>query len=188
VYAKSHRFSLLPSNLLLFIQSVVHRTNSYAIMTGETNQASLITSDAAPSDSKAATGMESDTASSSSSSNTTTQTITKKKVPMLYEYWKAPMVTEAYLAAYHIIGWLLGGVLSSTTDLEFPVIDKTIIICFESNLVAGLGLPPSKFLVSILNYLRCELVHLNPNTIIALSCFSILCEWWLRIPPDTSLF
>jgi hypothetical protein len=28
--------------------------------------------------------------------------ITKKKVPMLYEYWKALMVTEADLAAYHV--------------------------------------------------------------------------------------
>jgi hypothetical protein len=68
------------------------------------------------------------------------------------------------------------------------MIDKTIIVCFESHLVAGLGLPPSKFLVSILNYLRSELVHLNPNVITVLSCFSMLCECWLEIPPDTSLF
>jgi hypothetical protein len=97
-------------------------------------------------------------------------------------------VTEADLAAYHDIGWLPGGVLSSTTDLEFSMIDKTIIACFEFDLMAGLGLPPSKFLILILNYLRCELVHLNPNAITTLNCFSMMCECWLRIPPDNSLF
>jgi hypothetical protein len=54
--------------------------------------------------------------------------------------------------------------------------------------MCGLGLSPSKFLVSILNYLGCELVHLNPTAITALSYFSMLCECWLRIPNDTSLF
>jgi hypothetical protein len=39
-----------------------------------------------------------------------------------------------------------------------------------------------------MNYLGCELVHFNPNTIAALSCFTILCEYWLGITPDTSLF
>jgi hypothetical protein len=51
-----------------------------------------------------------------------------------------------------------------------------------------LGLPQSKFLISILNYLRCELVHLNPNVITALSCFNMMCECSLGIPPDTSMF
>jgi hypothetical protein len=73
-----------------------------------------------------------------------------------------------------------GVTISSTTDLEFLIIDKTIIVCFESHLMAGLGLPPSKFLFSILNYLRCELAHLNPNAIAALSCFSMVCKCWLR--------
>jgi hypothetical protein len=55
-------------------------------------------------------------------------------------------------------------------------------------LVAGLGLPPSKFLSSILNYLECSLVHLNTNIVFALSSFVMLCECWLGIPLDTSLF
>jgi hypothetical protein len=112
----------------------------------------------------------------------------KKGIPQLYEYRKAPTVTEADLTPFHAIGWLLGGVLSSTTDLEFLMIDKTIIVCFQSHLMAKLGLPPSKFHVSILNYLRCELVHLNLNAITTLSCFSVLCECWLNILPDTNMF
>jgi hypothetical protein len=54
--------------------------------------------------------------------------------------------------------------------------------------MCGLDLPPSKFLVAILNYLGCELIHLHLNAISALSCFSTLCECWIGIPPDTSLY
>jgi hypothetical protein len=39
-----------------------------------------------------------------------------------------------------------------------------------------------------MNYLGCSLVHLNANAVSALSSFVMLCECWLRIPPDTSLF
>jgi hypothetical protein len=55
---------------------------------------------------------------------------------------------EEDLTTYHATGWLPGVVLCSTTPLEFPTIDRTIIVCFESHLMCGLGLPPSKFLVS----------------------------------------
>jgi hypothetical protein len=55
------------------------------------------------------------------------------------------------------------------TTVEVLTVDNSTIVCFECHLIAGLGLPPSKFLVSILNFLGCELVHLNPNAITALS-------------------
>jgi hypothetical protein len=87
-----------------------------------------------------------------------------------------PTVTDKDITAYHAANWLPGVLLC------------TNIACFESHLMCGLGLPPSKFLVSILNYIGCELVYLHPNAIFALSCFSMLCECWLDIPPDTSLF
>jgi hypothetical protein len=95
----------------------------------------------------------------------------KKGVPMLYEYWKKSTVTEADRNAYHAAGWLAGWAIS---DLEFPTVEQTTIICFESHLLAGLGLPPCKFHVSILNFFRCELVHLNPSAIVVLSCFTIV--------------
>jgi hypothetical protein len=186
VYDKSHRFSLLPSSPLSLIHCSLHRISSDATMPIETIQTTPTTGDAARSGSMGGTRVESNT--SSSSSNVAMQTIAKKKVPMLYEYWKALMITEAGLSAYHISDWLPGGMLSSTTNLEFPTINKTNIVCCESHLMVGLGLPLGKFLVSILNYLRCELVHLNLNAIIAHSYFSMLCECWLRIPPDTYLF
>jgi hypothetical protein len=55
-------------------------------------------------------------------------------------------------------------------------------------MVAGLGLPPSKVLYAIMNFLGCELVQFNPNAIAALNCFAMLCECRLRIALDTSLF
>jgi hypothetical protein len=50
------------------------------------------------------------------------------------------------------------------------------MVCIESYMVAGLGLSPSKFLIAIMNFLGCELVHFNLNVITALSCFTMLYE------------
>jgi hypothetical protein len=52
----------------------------------------------------------------------------KKEVPKLFEYWKAPTITEEDLTTYHVISWLPGVVLCSTTPLEFPTIDQTVIV------------------------------------------------------------
>jgi hypothetical protein len=124
----------------------------------------------------------------SSSSNMAIQAMAKKKVPKLYEYLKVPMITEKDLCAYRAAGWLSGGKICSTIDLDFTIVDQTNIVFFESHFMCGLGIPPSKFLVSILNFIGCELVHLNLNAIVVLSRFRMLCECWLEIPPNTSLF
>jgi hypothetical protein len=116
-------------------------------MASEAGQTLLATIDAAASDSKVASGVESDIAPTSSSSNAAMRTITEKVVPTLHDYWKKSTVTEANLAAYHTTDWLQGGVISSTSDLEFPTVDQTVIACFKSQLITRLGLPPRKFLV-----------------------------------------
>jgi hypothetical protein len=78
--------------------------------------------------------------------------------------------------------------LSSIPEVDVPTIDGSVMLCFESYLIAGLGLPPSKFLVSIMNFLDCSLIHFNPNDLVVLSSFTMLCECWLGIPSDSSLF
>jgi hypothetical protein len=78
--------------------------------------------------------------------------------------------------------------MSFIPEVDVSTIKGSTILCFESQLAAGLGLPPSKFLSSIMNYLECSLVHLNTNAISALSSFVMMCECWLGIPLDTSLF
>jgi hypothetical protein len=39
-----------------------------------------------------------------------------------------------------------------------------------------------------MNYLGCSLVHFNINAIAALSSLVMMCECWLGIPPNSSLF
>jgi hypothetical protein len=39
-----------------------------------------------------------------------------------------------------------------------------------------------------MNFFRCKLVHLNLNAISVLSCFTMLCECWLGVTPDTNMF
>jgi hypothetical protein len=109
-------------------------------------------------------------------SNAVSEKIVKKNIPVVTDYWKKSTVTEADRAAYHTAGWLSGGIESSISDREFPAVDNTTIVCFESHLIAGLGLPPSNFLVSILNFIMCELVHLNLNAIAALNYFTMMCK------------
>jgi hypothetical protein len=86
------------------------------------------------------------------------------------------MVTEADRQAYHSFSWLNDGLEFSVPTVKYPTIDITIMVYFESHLVAGLGFPSSKFLIAVMSYLGCELVHLNPNAIAALRYFTMLCE------------
>jgi hypothetical protein len=73
-------------------------------------------------------------------------------------------------------------------EVDVPTVDGSTMVYFASHLVARLGLPPSKFLIAILNFLGCKLVHFNPDAFTALNCFTMLCECWLGIVPDTNLF
>jgi hypothetical protein len=140
--------------LYFLIHCSLHHTHFSCVMDGETDQTLLVAGDTAAIDDKTVSGVESDTTMTSSSSNAAAEKIVNKDVPMITDYWKNSTVTEVDRAAYHVIDWLAGGVESSITDLEFPMVDNTIVVCFESHPIAGLGLPPIKFLVSILNFLR----------------------------------
>jgi hypothetical protein len=98
------------------------------------------------------------------------------------------MATKADHKGYHSFVWLNGGLESSVPIVEYPTVDGTTVVCFESHLVVGLGLPPSKFLVAMMSHLGCEMVHFNMNAITTLRCFTMLCDCWLGIAPDTSSF
>jgi hypothetical protein len=86
------------------------------------------------------------------------------------------MITEADRLAYHSTDWLSGGLECLVPVLDIPMVDGSIMVCFKSHLVAGLGLPPNKFLIAIMNFLGCELVHMNLHALTVLSCFTMLCE------------
>jgi hypothetical protein len=110
------------------------------------------------------------------------------EIPKLTDFFKKMTMTEDDHQAYHNHGWLTGNLVSFIPEVDVPTVEGSTIICFESQLAAGVGLPPSKFLSSIMNYLGCSLVHLNSNAVSVLSSFVMLCECWLGIPLDTSLF
>jgi hypothetical protein len=111
-----------------------------------------------------------------------------RKVQEMSDFFKKTTVIEEERHAYHDFSWLTGNLISIIHEVDVPTIHDSTILCFESYFTTGLGLPPSKFLSAIMNILGCELVHFNPNVIAALSCFSMLCECWLGIALDTSLF
>jgi hypothetical protein len=112
----------------------------------------------------------------------------KGEIPELSDFFMKTSVTDDECQAYHERGWLTGNIISSVHEVDIPTVEGSTVVCFESHLVAGLGLPPSKFLVTIIGYLNCELFHFNPNAISTLRTFVMLCECWLGIAPDTSLF
>jgi hypothetical protein len=157
-------------------------------MVDEADQNPLITTEPATGGNKSDSRMKSDALATSSSATVAAIKMADKKIPDIAEYWKKSNVSEANRQAYLDLGWLTGNLISSVPEVEVPTTHGSTVVCFESYLVAGLGLPPSKFIVAIMNFLGCELVHSNPNTIAALSCFTMLCECWLGIALDTSLF
>jgi hypothetical protein len=133
-------------------------------------------------------GMKSAALATSSSPTLGTIKMADRKVPEMSDFFKKTTVTEEECKGYHEFGWLTGNLVSTIPKVDVPTVHDSTILYFESYFIAGLGLPPSKFLSAIMNFLGCELVHFNPNAIVALWCFSMLCECWLGITPDTSMF
>jgi hypothetical protein len=121
----------------------------------------------------------------SSSPTRGTTKMAEGEIPELTYFFKKTTVTEDDRRAYHDRGWLTGNLISFIPEVDVPTVEGSTILCFESQLAAGVGLPTSKFLSSIITYLECSLVHLNTNVVSALSSFIILCECWLGIPPNT---
>jgi hypothetical protein len=156
-------------------------------MAGDADQILHVTDEPIVNASKSDSKMESNV-SAASCSNMAAAKMAEKTTPKMVDYWKKTTVTEAYHQAYDSFGWLNGWLESSVPAVKYPTVDDTIVVCFKSHLVARLELPPSTFLVAVMSHLGCELVHLNPNDIDALSCFTMLCECWLGIALDTSLF
>jgi hypothetical protein len=148
----------------------------------------LVASSANANDSGHDSGTESTAIEASSSPTRGATKILEGEIPKLTDFFKKTTMIEDDRRAYHDRGWLTGNLISFIPEVDVPTVEGSTILCFKSQLAAGLGLPHSKFLSSITNYLECSLVHLNTNTVSTLSSFVMLCECWLEILPDTSLF
>jgi hypothetical protein len=87
-----------------------------------------------------------------------------RNVPEMSDFFKKTTVTQEERLAYHSSGWLTSNLISMILEVDVPTVHDFTTICFESYLIAGLGLPPSKFLSSIMNFLGCELVTSTPTS------------------------
>jgi hypothetical protein len=157
-------------------------------MARDADQNPPIAAEPATSGNKNDSRTESDNPTTSSSSTLATIKMEDNQIPEIADYWKKSNVSEANRQTYHDLGWLTGNLISFIPEVDVPTTHGSTVVCFESHLATGLGLSPSKFLVTIMNFLGCEPMHFNLNNIAALSCFTMLCECWLGITPDTSLF
>jgi hypothetical protein len=186
----SHRFSLLPYHLSCYFQSSLATCCTaptlHSMVKGPTRDPT-VANPLADEDTGSDSGAESVTATTSSPTCGATL-MAKGEVPKLSDFFKKASITDEERQAKHDRGWLTSNVLSSILEVDIPMVEGSTIVCFEPHLVAGLGLPSSKFLVTIMDYLNYELFHFNPNAISALSSFVMLCKCWLGIAPDTSLF
>jgi hypothetical protein len=148
----------------------------------------LVASSANADDSGHDSGMESTAMAASSSPTRGATKMVEGEISELTDFLKKTTVTEDDRRAYHDRGWLTDNLVSFILEVDVPTVEGSTILSFESRLAAGLGLPPSKFLSSIMHYLECSQVHLNTNAVFALSSFVMLCECWLGIPLDTNIF
>jgi hypothetical protein len=99
-------------------------------------------------------GAESAAPGTSSSSTLAATKIADIKVSEMSDFFKKTTVTEEERLAYHMFCWLTGNLVSMIPEVDVPTVHDSTIVCFESYLVVGLGLPPSKFLSSIMNFLH----------------------------------
>jgi hypothetical protein len=157
-------------------------------MTAESADNLPITDKPLGDDAQSDSRVESAAPATSSSPTLAATKMADEKVPEMSDFFKKTTVTQEEREANHRFGWLTGSLISTIPEVDVPTVHDSTIVCFESYLVVGLGLPPSKFLSTIMNFYGCELVQFNPNAIDALGCFTMLCECWLGIAPDTSMF
>jgi hypothetical protein len=153
--AGRHYTQCAPSFLALAFSSYIAFT-IYCSMTDTTVHAptALIALSATVDDS----GHDSTMVASSSPTRGVTK-MAEGEIPELTDFFKKTTVTEDDHRAYHDRGWLTGNLVSFIPEVYVPTIEGSTILCFKSQLAAGLGLPLSKFLSSIMNYLECSLVH-----------------------------
>jgi hypothetical protein len=69
------------------------------------------------------------------------------EISELTDFFKKTTATKDNRRAYHDRGWLTGNLVSFISVVDVPTVDGSTIVYFESQLAAGVGLPPSKILV-----------------------------------------
>jgi hypothetical protein len=186
-HISSHHFSFSPSHLSCYLHPRCIASTLRSMAEGPAHNPTIANP---PADEGTRSDSEAESTAKTTSSSPThgASMMAKGEIPELTDFFKKTNVSEEELQTYHSCDRLTGNVLSSIPEVDVPTVHGSSVLSFESHLLAGLGLPPSKFLSAIMNYLGCSLVHFNANAIATLSSFVMLCECCLGIPPDSSLF
>jgi hypothetical protein len=71
---------------------------------------------------------------------------------------------------------------------DIPTPNKNEIVVFPSFFQRGFGLLAYNFFRGLLDHYKIKLVHLNPNSVLQIVIFIHLCEAFLGIPHNFSLF
>jgi hypothetical protein len=122
-------------------------------MASEVDQNPPVTTKPTASSNKSDSRPESEAPATSSSATVAGIKMANNKIPEISTYWKKSNVSKAICQAYHDFAWLTGNRISSILEVDVPTTHDSTMVCFESHLVAGLGLPPSKFLVTVMTSL-----------------------------------
>jgi hypothetical protein len=73
-------------------------------------------------------------------------------------------------------------------DPTFPVPTEGYVVFVVAFYEWGFGMPPHRFLHSLLWYYDLELHHLIPSGVLHIAAFIILCEAYLLIDPELDLW
>ena len=65
---------------------------------------------------------------------------------------------------------------------------KGEVILFTGHALAGLALPPSSFMLMLLEVFGLQLNHLTPNSIVLIAIFAHLCEMFIGVRPCVKQF
>src|SRR3954465_7753218 len=93
------------------------------------------------------------------------------------------MVAEGYLPAMEGLAWRAVPAGEVTPS---PQAGEKVYL--KAQLVRGVSLPISNFFLAVLNHYRVQPQNLSPNSILALSNYTTLCEGYLGIKPRLDLF
>jgi hypothetical protein len=93
------------------------------------------------------------------------------------------LVAKGFLPKEAESGWRVPPLGSRRPE---PRSDEVVVLAafFER----GLGLPANRFFRGLLHFYGLELHHLNPNTVLQISAFIVLCEAYLGIRPNFALW
>jgi hypothetical protein len=99
-----------------------------------------------------------------------------------YESEIHKLVANHFLPDRAVLQWCPGA------DEDLPTPNTNKIVVFSSFFQCRFGLSAHDFFHGLLDHYQIDLVHLNPNSILQIAVFVHLCEAFLDILPNFSLF